>query len=276
MSAVSRSRAMISWVSTATCAAPLSGRALRWCSSRSRSFGRHHVAMRSVSAWRCPPESVPIGLSSLSSRPMLSVRTRSRSPRRDAAAESDAEARRMTAALGEHEVLCNGHLGCGAGEWILEHPPDQGGAAVLGPRSDILPASSIVPPSGRKVPATALRSVLLPEPLVPMMPAKAAVFYVEVDAAQRSHSVGSAREEGLSAANDPKHGGLKEFAAQHAGPAGQHQRREDEPGGHELEVVGIEAPAQRDRHQQAEEDRAHDRPADGQSGAGAADKRLGR
>ena len=52
------------------------------CSSSSSSYGRSHLAISSVTAWRWPPESLPIGLSSRSSRPRFNQRTRSRnSPR---------------------------------------------------------------------------------------------------------------------------------------------------------------------------------------------------
>ena len=87
MSVVSLSFAISFSLSAITWSA-LFGSSAAVCSSSSSNSGLRHAAINRVSACRCPPERLPIALSSRSSRPMLSCRTASRMPARTCSASA--------------------------------------------------------------------------------------------------------------------------------------------------------------------------------------------
>ena len=107
------------------------------CSSSSSSFGFTHDAISSVSAWRWPPDRLPIGLSSRSSRPMLSQRTRSRSSPRIRAGQRPSEAAWLPPPRRQHEVFADRHRRRRAAEGILEDASHEPRPTVLGPRRDV-------------------------------------------------------------------------------------------------------------------------------------------
>src|SRR5207253_4417624 len=130
-----------------------------------------------------------------------------------------------------------------------------------GQRVTSFPASSIVPRSSGKLPATAFNSVDFPEPFIPMT-------VTNDPSSICSDTPRNARTSfGVPSKNvfcNPRSCSIPSpFLPEHR----QHERTEDEDRRHELEVVRIQPPSQRERDDQAKEHRAHDRA--GQRGADA-------
>ena len=142
------------------------------CSSSSRSSGRRRVAIKSVRAWRCPPDREPISFLRRSSSPMPRRRTRSvnssdrrkkafhprvrRSPRRIARA-------RFSPMDMEGAVPLKGF-------WNTR--PMRAARRCSGHRVMSCPANSMRPRSTKKLPEMAFCRVDFPEPLVPMTTTK--------------------------------------------------------------------------------------------------------
>src|SRR5262249_11326480 len=124
-----------------------------------------------------------------------------------------------------------------------------------GQRVTSRPASRIVPASTENAPATALRSVDFPEPLVPTT--------------TRNEPSSSVRSTPRSARTSFGVPWLKVFATPRSSstatspqpPAdlGERERREHEDRGDQLQVVRVEPGAERDRDQESEDERPHER-----------------
>src|SRR6185369_10138840 len=107
-----------------------------------------------------------------------------------------------------------------------------------------------VPPSTKKLPATALSSVDFPEPFVPITVTNepSSICRETLRSARTSFRVPAknvfCRSRSCSMPPHLLHGHRHD------------QRAEDEDRRHELEVVRVQAPAQRDRDDQSKEDRS--------------------
>src|SRR5947209_8255199 len=127
-----------------------------------------------------------------------------------------------------------------------------------GQREMSWPAMDIAPRSSGNVPATALRSVDFPDPFVPMTVTKDPSSIVSETPLSARTSFGVPAKKVFSTSRN-----CSMFSPLHSRQElrqelRQHERAEDEERRHELQVVRIEAPSQRQGDDQPEEDRSHD------------------
>src|SRR5579859_2082335 len=264
MRVVKRSRVTMTSVKLITCSALLGSKAAV-CSSSSSSRGFSHVAIKRVRAWRCPPERLPIALSSRSSRPKFNCRTRVRSSSLvflSSAQPSPRGSPRLAARTRFSAIVRLGEVPV-KGFWNTR--PIRPARRCSGQRVMSMPSTEMVPASRRKVPATALSRVDFPEPLVPIMTTKAPSSSVTSTPSIARTSLGvpglktfvTLRISSISCASLPR----PELMYQ----VRQNQCHEDEYRCNQFEVVWIQSQAQGDSHQQAEEHRSHYRAAYGQA-----------
>ena len=137
------------------------------CSSSSDSSGRSQVAMSRVKACRWPPDRLPMALSSRSSSPRLSWRTRSRisALREGRNAQARPRGRPRRAARARFSEIVMFAAVPLKGFWKTR--PISLARRCSGQRVTSRSARRIRPSSTRNVPATAFKSVDLPEPFVP-------------------------------------------------------------------------------------------------------------
>src|SRR5690348_10132698 len=101
----------------------------------------------------------------------------------------------------------------------------------------------MVPESTRNVPATAFKSVDLPEPFVPMMITNDPASNVRLTPCSERTSLGVPALKVLRTCSTLSMGGVP--VLQLVEHSRQNQGHEDEGRGDQLQVVGIQAPAQR-------------------------------
>src|SRR6266478_901048 len=126
--------------------------------------------------------------------------------------------------------------------------------AYSGQRVTSRPARRMLPSSTKNVPATALRKVDFPEPLVPMMITHEPGSRVRLTPRSERTSLGVPElkvlaMERTSSMCSPEPRLAKELR--------HDECDEDEAGGDELEIVGTEAPAEGDSDHQAKKDGSH-------------------
>ena len=111
-----------------------------------------HDAISSVSAWRWPPDRLPIALSRRSSSPMLQPADAvAQLVARPTPRSAQPSPRRPPAPRRQREVLGDRHVRRRAAERVLEHAADQRRAAVLRPARDVAcRRARCVPASTRK------------------------------------------------------------------------------------------------------------------------------
>ena len=224
------------------------------------------VAISSVSAWRWPPESVPMALSSRSSRPMPSRRTRSRISCAEAGVQAPspgrASARAGRPARGSRQSTCSGAVPLNG---ILEHAADQRRAPVLRPARDV---AAVKDDACRRRPGRCRRrhsaSVDLPEPLVPMtMTNDPSLDRQTSRSCSARTSLGVPGVERLRDVADFKHSAARARFRPQLRPA---DRAGPAPTNTKAAVISFRSfgfsPTQGDRHQQPEQHRAHHRADD--------------
>src|SRR6267154_6296989 len=241
------------------------------CSSRSSSSGRSHVAISRVSAWRCPPDRLPIAFSKRCSSPMLSRLTSSRifSTSEDFRPQPRPRARpRRAARLRFSRMLRLGEVPL-KGFWKTR--PTNFARAYSGQAVTSLPAMRMLPSSTKNVPATALRKVDLPEPLLPMMITQDPGSSLRLTQRSERTSLGVPPLKLLAMAWTSSMRAPQPRLAQ--------KLRHDEGEKHKhcgdkFQVVGTEPPTQRDRNHQPEKNRAHHRADERQAHLVAANQRF--
>src|SRR5215475_7638702 len=125
-----------------------------------------------------------------------------------------------------------------------------------------LPASEIEPESTGNDPATALSRVDFPEPLVPMMTTNEPGSTLRLTPSSARSSLGVPGLKVLRIVSSSSMGRTRSFEVVSLEQPGGDQRQENKQRGDEFQVVGIEAHAESDGHQQPEKHRAHHRAYD--------------
>src|SRR6266849_3541333 len=115
------------------------------------------------------------------------------------------------------------------------------------------PPIRTLPSSTGKAPATAFRRVDFPEPLVPTTITNDPSSMVKSTPCRDRTSLGVPTLKVLRMARSSSMGCLRLLAVEMANESGNDQGQKQEQRRDQLEVVRIESPAQRNRHQQAEQ-----------------------